>query len=229
VNISAATGGSHVDSSWPAIEPSGADAAWETRISTGMLNAWLDELVAATPLRAGWPSAEDPLAYAGRHRPPPFSVSVHIGFFPEAGVPRVHRTAAPLRSSVRRSPVQRVDRLRREKPGGSRGGRRGGASSRFGRERRRSGRGGLIGAPPEDCFPADLTELDRARVWHTYAPWPGASAPLVWNLSWRSAPARRAAVGHHDWWSGMSFVVGRDPRLTATRCSTRLRSRSSPR
>src|SRR5216683_1503932 len=33
--------------------------------------------------------------------------------------------------------------------------------------------------PPADMFPADLTELDRARVWHPYAAMPGASAPLV--------------------------------------------------
>jgi GTP-binding protein len=46
VNISATTG-RHVDRLVPAIET--ALAGWETRISTGRLNAWLNGLIAATP------------------------------------------------------------------------------------------------------------------------------------------------------------------------------------
>jgi GTPase len=46
VNISAATGW-HVDRLVPALQT--ALAGWETRIPTGRLNAWLSELVAATP------------------------------------------------------------------------------------------------------------------------------------------------------------------------------------
>jgi GTPase len=46
VNISARTG-RHVDRLVPAIEQ--ALASWERRISTGQLNAWLNQLVAATP------------------------------------------------------------------------------------------------------------------------------------------------------------------------------------
>ena len=46
VNISASTG-RHVDRLVPALET--ALAGWETRISTGRLNAWLNALIAATP------------------------------------------------------------------------------------------------------------------------------------------------------------------------------------
>jgi len=46
VNISAATG-RHVEKLVPAIEQ--ALASWEQRVSTGQLNAWLNQLVAATP------------------------------------------------------------------------------------------------------------------------------------------------------------------------------------
>lgn len=45
-NISASTG-RHVDRLVPAIEQ--ALASWEQRVSTGQLNAWLNQLVAATP------------------------------------------------------------------------------------------------------------------------------------------------------------------------------------
>ena len=46
VNISAATG-RHVEKLVPAIEQ--ALASWEQRVSTGQLNVWLNQLVAATP------------------------------------------------------------------------------------------------------------------------------------------------------------------------------------
>ncbi len=46
VNVSAATG-RHVEKLVPAIEQ--ALASWEQRVSTGQLNAWLNQLVAATP------------------------------------------------------------------------------------------------------------------------------------------------------------------------------------
>jgi GTP-binding protein len=46
VNISAATG-RHVEKLVPAIEQ--ALASWEQRVPTGQLNAWLNQLVAATP------------------------------------------------------------------------------------------------------------------------------------------------------------------------------------
>src|SRR5262249_48524107 len=46
VNISATTG-RHVEKLVPAIEQ--ALASWEQRVSTGQLNAWLNQLVAATP------------------------------------------------------------------------------------------------------------------------------------------------------------------------------------
>ena len=46
VNISASTG-RHVDRLVPALET--ALAGWETRVSTGRLNAWLTALIAATP------------------------------------------------------------------------------------------------------------------------------------------------------------------------------------
>ncbi|HEY4849602.1 MAG TPA: adenosylmethionine--8-amino-7-oxononanoate transaminase [Streptosporangiaceae bacterium] len=54
-------------------------------------------------------------------------------------------------------------------------------------------------------FPADLTELDRARVWHPYAAMPGASAPLVVeSASGVRLRLAEPAGGHHELVDGMS-------------------------
>src|SRR5260370_39213268 len=54
-------------------------------------------------------------------------------------------------------------------------------------------------------FPADLTELDGARVWHPYAAMPGASAPLVVDsASGVRLRLAEPAGGHRELVDGMS-------------------------
>jgi adenosylmethionine-8-amino-7-oxononanoate aminotransferase len=54
-------------------------------------------------------------------------------------------------------------------------------------------------------LPAELTELDRARVWHPYAAMPGASAPLVVeSASGVRLRLAEPAGGHHELVDGMS-------------------------
>src|SRR5262249_11394359 len=98
VNISAATG-RHIDRLVPALEL--ALAGWETRVPTGRLNAWVNDLVAATPppARAGRVRglAECPSRPAGR--PPPAAFRVFHHRVPRSRLPAVPR--APAARGVR--------------------------------------------------------------------------------------------------------------------------------
>src|SRR5262249_61801907 len=70
VNTSAATG-RHIDRLVPALEL--ALAGWETRVPTGRLNAWVNDLVAATPPPArGGRVPQGLFATPARIPPPPF-------------------------------------------------------------------------------------------------------------------------------------------------------------
>ena len=105
VNISAATG-RHVEKLVPALET--ALAGWETRVPTGRLNAWLADLVAATPPPArGGRVPRILFATQAGIRPPHF-VLFTSGFL-EAGVPPVHRAAAPGGVRLRRQPGAGLD------------------------------------------------------------------------------------------------------------------------
>jgi GTP-binding protein len=139
VNISAATG-RHVDRLVPAIEL--ALAGWETRISTGRLNSWLTELVAATPPPArGGRQPKILFATQAGIRPPHF-VLFTSGFL-EAGYRRFIERRLREEFGFDGSPVHVSMRLREKRRGGARGGGgvRGGT--------RQPGRTGRRGAPPE--------------------------------------------------------------------------------
>ncbi len=118
VNISAATG-RHVDRLVPAIEL--ALAGWETRISTGRLNAWLTELVAATPPPArGGRQPKILFATQAGIRPPHF-VLFTSGFL-EAGYRRFIERRLREEFGFDGSPVRVSMRLREKRRGGGRGG-----------------------------------------------------------------------------------------------------------
>lgn len=106
VNISATTG-RHVERLVPAIEA--ALTGWETRVPTGRLNAWLSELVAATPPPARGGRAPKVLFATQASVAPPHIVLFTTGFL-EAGYRRfVERklreqfgfTGSPIRLSMR--------------------------------------------------------------------------------------------------------------------------------
>ena len=96
-NVSARTG-RHMDKLVPALET--ALDSWETRISTGRLNAFLGEIVAAPPAPgARWQAAAHPVRDPGRH-PPAAVRALRVG---------LHRGRVP---PVRRAPPARGVRLR---------------------------------------------------------------------------------------------------------------------
>ncbi len=116
VNISAATG-RHLDRLVPALET--ALEGWETRVSTGRLNAWLTGLVAATPppVRGG---RQPKILFATQAgvRPPVF-VLFASGFL-EAGYRRFIERRLREEFGFDGSPVQVSVRVRakRERSGG---------------------------------------------------------------------------------------------------------------
>ena len=122
VNISAATG-RHTDRLVPAIEK--ALAGWETRVSTGRLNAWLTGLVAATPppVRGG---KQPKILFATQAGIcPPHFVLFTTGFL-LAGYRRFIERRLREEFGFEGSPVHVTMRLR-EKRQGSAGGQRPGA------------------------------------------------------------------------------------------------------
>jgi len=118
VNLSAATG-RHIDRLVPALEK--ALAGWETRVSTGRLNAWLTGLVAATPppVRGG---RQPKILFATQAgiRPPTF-VLFASGFL-EAAYRRFVERRLREEFGFEGSPVQVSVRVRakRESPKGAR-------------------------------------------------------------------------------------------------------------
>jgi GTP-binding protein len=123
VNISAKSG-RHVDKLVPALET--ALAGWETRVPTGRLNAWLTDLVAATPppVRGGRATRILFATQAGI-RPPHF-VLFTSGFL-EAGYRRFIERRLREEFGFQGSPVHVSVRLRQRQPG------RGPSRSRAGR------------------------------------------------------------------------------------------------
>jgi GTP-binding protein len=115
VNISAATG-RHMDRLVPALET--ALAGWETRVSTGRLNAWLTGLVAATPppVRGG---RQPKILFATQAgvRPPHF-VLFTSGFL-EAGYRRFVERRLREEFGFDGSPVQVSVRVRAKREGHS--------------------------------------------------------------------------------------------------------------
>jgi len=115
VNISAATG-RHMDRLVPALET--ALAGWETRVSTGRLNAWLTGLVAATPppVRGG---RQPKILFATQAgvRPPHF-VLFASGFL-EAGYRRFVERRLREEFGFDGSPVQVSVRVRAKREGHS--------------------------------------------------------------------------------------------------------------
>ena len=119
VNISAASG-RHTDRLAPALEK--ALAGWETRVSTGRLNAWLTGLVAATPppVRGG---RQPKILFATQAgvRPPHF-VLFSSGFL-EAAYRRFVERRLREEFGFEGSPIQvsvRVRAKRENRPGGRR-------------------------------------------------------------------------------------------------------------
>jgi GTP-binding protein len=128
VNVSAVTG-RHVDRLAPALEQ--ALESWETRIPTGRLNAWLSELVAATPPPArGGRQPKVLFATQAGARPPHF-VLFTTGFL-EAGYRRFIERRRRADFGFEGSPVHVTLRLREKRPHPA------GASAQAGRHGRRS-------------------------------------------------------------------------------------------
>jgi GTP-binding protein len=118
VNISATTG-RHVERLVPAIEQ--ALAGWETRVSTGRLNAWLTQLLAATPppVRGG---KQPKILFATQAgiRPPHF-VLFTSGFL-EASYRRFIERSLREEFGFAGSPVHVTMRIREKRDGRSRKG-----------------------------------------------------------------------------------------------------------
>jgi GTP-binding protein len=113
VNISAATG-RHVDKLVPALDL--ALAGWETRVPTGRLNAWLSDLVAATPPPArGGRLPKVLFATQAGIRPPHF-VLFTTGFL-EAGYRRFVERKLREEFGFAGSPVHLSVRVRERRPG----------------------------------------------------------------------------------------------------------------
>jgi GTP-binding protein len=126
VNISA-TSGRHVDKLVPALET--ALAGWETRVPTGRLNAWLADLVAATPppVRGGRATRILFATQAGI-RPPHF-VLFTSGFL-EAGYRRFIERRLREEFGFEGSPVHVSVRLRQRQAGRAPSRSRAGSASR---------------------------------------------------------------------------------------------------
>ena len=117
VNISAATG-RHVDRLVPAIEL--ALASWEARVPTGRINAWLAEVVAATPPPArGGRQPKILFATQAGVRPPHF-VLFTSGFL-EAAYRRFLERRLREEFGFEGSPVRLSLRLRDKRQGARRG------------------------------------------------------------------------------------------------------------
>jgi GTP-binding protein len=117
VNISAATG-RHIDRLVPALEL--ALAGWETRVPTGRLNAWVSDLVAATPPPArGGRLPKVLFATQAGIRPPHF-VLFTTGFL-EAGYRRFVERRLREEFGFQGSPVHVSVRLRERRAGRSGG------------------------------------------------------------------------------------------------------------
>jgi GTPase len=128
VNISAVTG-RHVDRLVPAIEL--ALDSWEMRVPTGRLNAWVNEVTAATPPPArGGRAPRIMFATQAGIRPPHF-VLFTTGFL-EAGYRRFLERRLREEFGFEGSPIRLSLRLRERRTGAGRGGgsRRGGRAER---------------------------------------------------------------------------------------------------
>jgi len=113
VNISAATG-RHIDRLVPALEL--ALAGWETRVPTGRLNAWVNDLVAATPPPArGGRLPKVLFATQAGIRPPHF-VFFTTGFL-EAGYRRFLERRLREEFGFQGSPVRVSVRVRERRAG----------------------------------------------------------------------------------------------------------------
>ena len=113
VNISAATG-RHIDRLVPALEL--ALAGWETRVPTGRLNAWVGDLIAATPPPArGGRLPKVLFATQAGIRPPHF-VLFTTGFL-EAGYRRFIERRLREEFGFEGSPVQVSVRMRERRAG----------------------------------------------------------------------------------------------------------------
>jgi GTPase len=118
VNISAATG-RHIDRLVPALEL--ALAGWETRVPTGRLNAWVSDLVAATPPPARGGRLPKVLFVTQAGIRPPHFVLFTTGFL-EAGYRRFIERRLREEFGFQGSPVHVSVRLR-ERRAGRNGGR----------------------------------------------------------------------------------------------------------
>ncbi len=139
VNISATTG-RHVDRLVPAIEQ--ALESWEARVPTGRLNAWVNEVVAATPPPSrGGRQPRIMFATQAGIRPPHF-VLFTTGFL-EAGYRRFLERRLREEFGFEGSPLRLSLRLRERRPGAGRSGAgrpgagRGGGGARRGARARR--------------------------------------------------------------------------------------------
>ena len=118
VNISAATG-RHVDRLVPALQT--ALAGWEKRIPTGRLNAWLSELVAATPPPArGGRQPKIMFATQAGIRPP--HIVLFTSGFLEAGYRRFIERRLREEFGFEGTPVHVSMRLREKRPRTAAGG-----------------------------------------------------------------------------------------------------------
>jgi GTP-binding protein len=113
VNISAATG-RHIDRLVPALEL--ALAGWETRIPTGRLNAWVSDLVAATPPPARGGRLPKVLFATQAGLRPPHFVLFTTGFL-EAGYRRFIERRLREEFGFQGSPVHLSVRLRERRAG----------------------------------------------------------------------------------------------------------------
>jgi GTPase len=113
VNISAASG-RHVDRLVPALDA--ALAGWQTRVSTGRLNAWLTDLVAATPPPARGGRAPKILFATQASTAPPHFVLFTTGFL-EAGYRRFIERRLREEFGFTGSPVHVSMRMREKRRG----------------------------------------------------------------------------------------------------------------
>ncbi len=126
VNISAVTG-RHVEKLVPALET--ALAGWETRVPTGRLNAWLADLVAATPPPVRGGRAPRILFATQAGIRPPHFVLFTSGFL-EAGYRRFIERRLREEFGFQGSPVHVSVRLRQRQSGRPPSGARGRSASR---------------------------------------------------------------------------------------------------
>jgi len=113
VNISAATG-RHIDRLVPALEL--ALAGWETRVPTGRLNAWVNDLVAATPPPARGGRLPKVLFATHAGIRPPHFVFFTTGFL-EAGYRRFLERRLREEFGFQGSPVRVSVRVRERRAG----------------------------------------------------------------------------------------------------------------